>query len=243
MNLSSAWKATNDMGMSGEHTTEKSFEEEPHNSGSLSCTSTSTLEDESRSYSFDQIMEGFGESIWANGQPRFYVHYGWDQCSEQATSCLCSLRSAFTDAASSSSAPPSFPTTKPVSELLSEIMPVTSILVDSSVNESDRLSSDEPSKLQDKPNGQSEECCSYTSSNRESWGRCSSLGGSDEESSAECRTTDKSHELTGIDSLMISGRVMAKLLVNANGNGSLELFSAGCRTMRDCMCHAFKTRL
>ncbi|KAF2312672.1 hypothetical protein GH714_039516 [Hevea brasiliensis] len=89
MNLSSAWKATNDMGMSGEHTTEKSFEEEPHNSGSLSCTSTSTLEDESRSYSFDQIMEGFGESIWANGQPRFYVHYGWDQCSEQATSCLC----------------------------------------------------------------------------------------------------------------------------------------------------------
>ncbi|XP_021637703.1 uncharacterized protein LOC110633416 isoform X2 [Hevea brasiliensis] len=109
---------------------------------------------------------------------------------------ITGLRSAFTDAASSSSAPPSFPTTKPVSELLSEIMPVTSILVDSSVNESDRLSSDEPSKLQDKPNGQSEECCSYTSSNRESWGRCSSLGGSDEESSAECRTTDKSHEMT-----------------------------------------------
>ncbi|XP_043815148.1 uncharacterized protein LOC110621053 isoform X4 [Manihot esculenta] len=88
---------------------------------------------------------------------------------------ITGLRSAFTDAASSSSAPPSFPTTKPVSELLYETMPVTSILVD-------------------KPNGQSEECCSYTSSNRESWGRCSSLGGSDEESSAECRTTDKSQE-------------------------------------------------
>ncbi|XP_021620780.1 uncharacterized protein LOC110621053 isoform X6 [Manihot esculenta] len=109
---------------------------------------------------------------------------------------ITGLRSAFTDAASSSSAPPSFPTTKPVSELLYETMPVTSILVDSPVNESDRLSSDEPSKLQDKPNGQSEECCSYTSSNRESWGRCSSLGGSDEESSAECRTTDKSQETT-----------------------------------------------
>ncbi|KAG8648423.1 hypothetical protein MANES_08G014800v8 [Manihot esculenta] len=108
---------------------------------------------------------------------------------------ITGLRSAFTDAASSSSAPPSFPTTKPVSELLYETMPVTSILVDSPVNESDRLSSDEPSKLQDKPNGQSEECCSYTSSNRESWGRCSSLGGSDEESSAECRTTDKSQEV------------------------------------------------
>ncbi|XP_021620778.1 uncharacterized protein LOC110621053 isoform X3 [Manihot esculenta] len=90
---------------------------------------------------------------------------------------ITGLRSAFTDAASSSSAPPSFPTTKPVSELLYETMPVTSILVD-------------------KPNGQSEECCSYTSSNRESWGRCSSLGGSDEESSAECRTTDKSQETT-----------------------------------------------
>lgn len=37
--------------------------------------------------------------------------------------------------------------------------------------------------LQDRPNGQNEECCSYTSSNRESWGRCSSLGGSDGESS------------------------------------------------------------
>ncbi|MFS8015607.1 putative serine aminopeptidase, S33, alpha/Beta hydrolase [Helianthus anomalus] len=33
-----------------------------------------------------------------------------------------------------------------------------------------------PSPLQDNPSGQIEECCSYTSSNRESWGRCSSLG-------------------------------------------------------------------
>ncbi|KAJ0639016.1 hypothetical protein HanHA300_Chr00c0009g0681531 [Helianthus annuus] len=33
-----------------------------------------------------------------------------------------------------------------------------------------------PSQLQDNPSGQIEECCSYTSSNRESWGRCSSLG-------------------------------------------------------------------
>lgn len=46
-------------------------------------------------------------------------------------------------------------------------------LVNNDVNTS---SLDEPSQLQDKPGGQTEECCSYTSSNRESWGRCSSLG-------------------------------------------------------------------
>lgn len=39
--------------------------------------------------------------------------------------------------------------------------------------------------LQDKLNGPAEECCSFTSSNRESWGRCSSLGGSDVESYAD----------------------------------------------------------
>lgn len=50
--------------------------------------------------------------------------------------------------------------------------------------------------FQDKPNDHhSDECCSYTSSNRESWGRCSSLGGSDEESSADCTTADNSHQV------------------------------------------------
>ncbi|KAJ6991792.1 hypothetical protein NC653_015208 [Populus alba x Populus x berolinensis] len=100
------------------------------------------------------------------------------------------LHSACTDAASSS-VRPSIPTTKSVSELLSEVAP----LVDSMAGENAGLCSDEPSNLQGKPNGQSE-CCSYTSSNRESWGRCSSLGGSDEESPAECRAVDNSHEMT-----------------------------------------------
>lgn len=49
--------------------------------------------------------------------------------------------------------------------------------------------------LQDRPNGQNEECCSYTSSNRESWGRCSSLEGSDEESS-DCTAVDNSHQVS-----------------------------------------------
>jgi hypothetical protein len=52
--------------------------------------------------------------------------------------------------------------------------------------------------LQGKPNGQSEDCCSYTSSNRESWGRCSSLGGSDEEYPSECRAVDNSHEVASL---------------------------------------------
>ncbi|CAN1842285.1 Uncharacterized protein YqkD [Linum perenne] len=90
---------------------------------------------------------------------------------------ISGIRASSNDAASSSSAPPSIPTAKPVDELLLEVAPAVDVSM----------------MLQDKTNEQSEECCSYTSSNRESWGRCSSLGGSDEESSAECRTVDKSH--------------------------------------------------
>ncbi|KAJ6741395.1 ALPHA/BETA-HYDROLASE [Salix viminalis] len=107
---------------------------------------------------------------------------------------ITGLRSACTDTASSS-VRPSIPTTKPVSELLSEVAPLANI-ADSMASENAGLCSDEPSNLQGKPNGQSEECCSYTSSNRESWGRCSSLGGSDEESPAECRAVDNNHEMT-----------------------------------------------
>lgn len=50
--------------------------------------------------------------------------------------------------------------------------------------------------LQEKPDCQNEECCSYTSSNRESWGRCSSLGGSDEESSADCTAAENGHQVS-----------------------------------------------
>ncbi|KAL8248122.1 hypothetical protein R6Q59_004990 [Mikania micrantha] len=44
------------------------------------------------------------------------------------------------------------------------------------VNDASMVSLHKTSQLQDKPSDQTEECCSYTSSNRESWGRCSSLG-------------------------------------------------------------------
>nr|GEV65302.1 alpha/beta hydrolases superfamily protein [Tanacetum cinerariifolium] len=43
------------------------------------------------------------------------------------------------------------------------------------VNDVSISSLHEPPQLQEKPSGRTE-CCSYTSSNRESWGRCSSLG-------------------------------------------------------------------
>ncbi|KAJ0083170.1 hypothetical protein Patl1_09625 [Pistacia atlantica] len=105
---------------------------------------------------------------------------------------ITGLRSASTDAASSSTHPIIL-ATKPVNELLSGVGPVTSI--DSLVTDDNGLG-DESSNLQDKLNGQNDECCSYTSSNRESWGRCSSLGGSDEESSADCAAADRRHQTT-----------------------------------------------
>lgn len=44
--------------------------------------------------------------------------------------------------------------------------------------------------------GLSGECCSYTSSNRESWGRCSSLGGSDEVSVADSASAPNSNQVS-----------------------------------------------
>ncbi|XP_044462687.1 uncharacterized protein LOC123193684 isoform X1 [Mangifera indica] len=105
---------------------------------------------------------------------------------------ITGLRSASMDAASSSTHPIIL-ATKPVNELLSEVVPVTSI--DSLVNDDNGLG-DESSSLQDKLNGQNDECGSLSSSNRESWGRCSSLGGSDEESSADCASADRRHQVT-----------------------------------------------
>ncbi|KAK4855937.1 hypothetical protein QYF36_012500 [Acer negundo] len=119
---------------------------------------------------------------------------------------ITGLRSATTDAASSSA--PSILATKPVNELLSEV-PLTS-LVDSIANRDNGLNSDDPSYLQDKLNVLSEECCSYTSSNRESWGRCSSLGGSEEESSADCTAADSSNHQTTLEVLATPIRSMQK---------------------------------
>ncbi|KAL6197779.1 hypothetical protein ACLB2K_027573 [Fragaria x ananassa] len=94
---------------------------------------------------------------------------------------ISGVHSAGSDAASSSYAPAAIATKKSVGDL-SEIAPMTPTV--GPVHDQDgTLNCHDTLNLQDRPNGQNEECCSYTSSNRESWGRCSSLGGSDGESS------------------------------------------------------------
>ncbi|CAN1842282.1 Uncharacterized protein YqkD [Linum perenne] len=136
---------------------------------------------------------------------------------------ISGIRASSNDAASSSSAPPSIPTAKPVDELLLEVAPAAN-LVEPVSGTNDKASCNEPLNLQvpDKTNEQSEECCSYTSSNRESWGRCSSLGGSDEESSAECRTVDKSHESSALRAFATPLRNIRKKKPAAAGAAATE---------------------
>ncbi|XP_071922535.1 uncharacterized protein [Coffea arabica] len=109
---------------------------------------------------------------------------------------IAGLQSVGADASSSSSAPPGISTAKSVGELLSEIAPVVSVL-DSLVIEDNLVNCADSSHAQDKPSGQNEESCSYTSSNRESWGRCSSLG-SDDEPCLDCTddVSDQSFQRT-----------------------------------------------
>ncbi|XP_024961606.1 uncharacterized protein LOC112502029 isoform X2 [Cynara cardunculus var. scolymus] len=93
------------------------------------------------------------------------------------------------DAASTSSAPPSILTTDSVGDFLPRI------IQNSLVNDVNSDNAHERSQLQDKPSGQTEECCSYTSSTRESWGRCSSLG-SDGEPFPDCTTSNNNDLVT-----------------------------------------------
>jgi len=94
---------------------------------------------------------------------------------------ISGLRSACIDVASSSSAPPAPLTTKPTNELLSEAMPM--IDTDTVLVEDNDHNVDDPENFEGKRIDQFEEGCSFTSSNRESWGRCSSLGGTEEDES------------------------------------------------------------
>lgn len=97
------------------------------------------------------------------------------------------------NAASSSSAHPSNSATKAVGECLSENGPLTNAF-DLVPDEVDKFDGANPSDLQENFAGLSGECCSYTSSNRESWGRCSSLGGSDEVSVADSASAPNSNQ-------------------------------------------------
>ncbi|KAL6839478.1 hypothetical protein ACP4OV_030748 [Aristida adscensionis] len=99
---------------------------------------------------------------------------------------------AGTDAGSSSAATTKFTNaTKSVVELLTERVNQLSVkndndldfLLDENHNLTEMDQNTAECNLEDKPNRQNEECCSYTSSNRESWGRCSSLGAASDGSS------------------------------------------------------------
>ncbi|KAM0932326.1 putative serine aminopeptidase, S33, alpha/Beta hydrolase [Dioscorea sansibarensis] len=118
---------------------------------------------------------------------------------------ITGMRAHASDTASSSSAPPNIsnvgPTTKSVVELLSDSVAQISLendmefLLDHDIAENG--GNDKEFHVQEKANAQNEEFNSYSSSNRESWGRCSSLGASEESSSAECTTTSKSkHQMS-----------------------------------------------
>ncbi|KAJ4982001.1 hypothetical protein NE237_032838 [Protea cynaroides] len=113
---------------------------------------------------------------------------------------IMGVPSAGADAASSSSAPPCFSTTNSIGEFLSELPPVPdvfeSLLDEDNTNDLDKAKDDEQLHLQDNTNEQNEECCSFSSSNRESWGRCSSLGGSEDGSLDDCTSTSNKHQMT-----------------------------------------------
>ncbi|THF98457.1 hypothetical protein TEA_006720 [Camellia sinensis var. sinensis] len=143
-----------------------------------------------------QVEPMSSDCNWSNDVVPILLARGWEfelhLCTAYTSllyEIIAGLRTVGTDVASSSSAPPGISTTKSVSELLTDVAPVASV-IDSMINEANALVGDDPSEMQDKQIGQNDECCSYTSSNRESWGRCSSLGSDDEQSS------DNNHETT-----------------------------------------------
>ncbi|RWR76132.1 Abhydrolase_5 domain-containing protein [Cinnamomum micranthum f. kanehirae] len=117
---------------------------------------------------------------------------------------IAGLRTVGTDTASTSSAPHrplNDLTTKSVSQLLTEtgaFTDVDSVLdQDCVLTDMDGNGGSDLAHLQEKTNGKNEECCSPSSSNQESWGRCSSLGVSDEESSSDCtRNANRRNQTT-----------------------------------------------
>ncbi|KAJ8562638.1 hypothetical protein K7X08_031090 [Anisodus acutangulus] len=88
---------------------------------------------------------------------------------------IATLRNVTSDTASSSSVPPCISTAKSAVELLADIAPIAN-LNDRLINEGEELNGHDAPQTEDKHSGENEDCYSCTSSNRESWGRCSSLG-------------------------------------------------------------------
>ncbi|KAL4562929.1 hypothetical protein LXL04_026960 [Taraxacum kok-saghyz] len=125
------------------------------------------------------------------------------------------------DTASTSSAPPS-------DDYLPGILPAVTKL-----NDANLTSVHQPSHLQ--------ESCSYTSSNRESWGRCSSLG-SDVEPFPDC-TTSNDHDMVRLKVLATPLRTSNKHTekkkvagsVKRSGREKLEKLEALSQRLRLCI--------
>lgn len=96
---------------------------------------------------------------------------------------IADLKAVGNDSASSSSAPPCATNTGSVSSIIETMV------------DEDNTLTDDTLQFQDQRIGQIDECCSYTSSNRESWGRCSSLG-SDDEPSADCSAANNGEQMS-----------------------------------------------
>ncbi|XP_073225889.1 uncharacterized protein [Cicer arietinum] len=99
---------------------------------------------------------------------------------------LSSIQSSTNDAASSSSAPP----TVSKSTIASE-----SVIREDKAHGYGKPCLDEPADAKDEQNGPAEDFFSYSGSTRESWGKCPSLGLTDEESYPDFRGDDSDSEV------------------------------------------------
>ncbi|KAK8461501.1 hypothetical protein SEVIR_1G047800v4 [Setaria viridis] len=115
------------------------------------------------------------------------------------------LQPANTAACSSSTDAPNIPNAKRSAvDLLSESLNQLSVnnetdldfLLDENRSLSEMDGDSVGSRLQDKISRHNEESCSYTSSNRESWGRCSSLGAASDDESSSGDNNDKQENKT-----------------------------------------------
>ncbi|CAH9086136.1 unnamed protein product [Cuscuta europaea] len=111
---------------------------------------------------------------------------------------ITGLQSGSTETASSSSVHPVISAPKFVGDLLSDIVPIYGVIDPNPlVVEEDILNGDGPPDTQcrDKTSSsQNEDCFSHTSSNRESWGRCSSLGSDNEPCSRNANVTNHENQ-------------------------------------------------
>lgn len=136
-----------------------------------------------------------------------------------------------TASTSTSSAPRSILTTDFVGDYLPGIVP-----------EVGKVNDVNTGSVQEKASGEREECCSYTSSNRESWGRCSSLG-SDVEPFPDCTTSNDSVTLkvlatplrTTKNARPAAEKKKVPVSVKKSGRDKLEKLEALSQRLRLCI--------